>query len=110
MWFGTLSAPLVLLALPVLSSGVTPMDSVHAYASDLKAPVAIRAGGTPIDVEKGHAAPAVGEIGGTRWLLVGQYGEGKLRIYPVETAKGSPRLGAFEWFRAGSDLGRVPAS
>jgi hypothetical protein len=64
----------------------------------------------PIRVDEGHAAPFVADLAGKRSLLVGQYGGGKLRIYPIEGRGESVRLGPFQWFRAGSDLGRVPAS
>jgi hypothetical protein len=42
-------------------------------------------------------------------LLVGQFGEGKLRIYRNRGTKASPRLDGFTWFRDDSPEGRVPA-
>ena len=80
-------------------------------APDLAPPALIQAGGKPLDVDVGHAAPCVADLkgDGTLHLLVGQFGEGKLRIYPNAGTKAEPRFDRFEWFRAGGDVGKVPA-
>jgi hypothetical protein len=46
--------------------------------------VLLRAGGRPINVDMGHAAPFVADLkgDGDMVLLVGQFGQGKLRLYP----------------------------
>jgi hypothetical protein len=77
---------------------------VH-LAKGLSGPVAIHADGKPIDVDVGHAAPCVADFlgDGTMHLLVGQFGEGKLRIYRNEGTKTEPRFGKFTWFD-----GKVP--
>ena len=79
-------------------------------SNELRAPIQLLANGEPIDVEIGHAAPFVGDIDGdgSRELLVGQFGDGKLRIYRNLATSGPPRLGTFEWFQAGTGLGQVP--
>jgi hypothetical protein len=79
--------------------------------ADLAPPVLVESGGKPIDVEIGHAAPFVGDFDGDGLadLLVGQFGEGKLRIYRNRGTKASPRLDGFTWFRDDSPEGRVPA-
>ena len=79
-------------------------------ATDLAPPVALKADGKLIDVDVGHAAPFVADLGdGRRTLLVGQFGDGKLRLYPDAGPSADPRFTTFEWFRAGDDVGNVPA-
>jgi hypothetical protein len=80
-------------------------------APDLAAPVHVLAGGRPLDVERsGHAAPFVGDFDGDGLpdLLVGQYHEGRLRIYRNKGTKGSPKYDSWEWFRAGGKIASVP--
>ena len=79
--------------------------------TDLAPPVRLLAGGQPMNVDVGHAAPFVADLkgNGQTTLLVGQFGEGKLRLYPnVGTAK-APRFEKFDWFQAGGAAGTVPA-
>jgi len=79
---------------------------------ELAPPITITAGGKPIDVEVGHAAPCVADLkgDGKPCLLVGQFGGGKLRVYANLGTKGKRRFDKFEWFQAGDKLGTVPAS
>ncbi len=93
----------VALSLMTVPSGVT--------AGELLAPTLIQAGGRPIDVEReGHSAPFVGDFDGdgVRDLLVGQYHDGRLRIYRNRGTDTAPRFDGFEWFRAGGAIGKVP--
>jgi opacity protein-like surface antigen len=80
--------------------------------AQLAPPVQVQAEGGPIDVEVGHAAPYLADFDGdgTRDLLVGQFGGGKLRIYKNQGTDAEPRFAQYEWFKAGADLGTVPAS
>ncbi|HEV3083716.1 MAG TPA: hypothetical protein VGY66_28300 [Gemmataceae bacterium] len=57
--------------------------------TELAPPVRLLAGGQPINVDIGHAAPFVADLrgDGTMNLLVGQFGEGKLRLYPISGSK-----------------------
>jgi hypothetical protein len=79
--------------------------------ADLAAPIKLVAAGKPIDVEIGHAAPFVGDFDGdgVKDLLVGQFGQGKLRIYRNLGTNVEPRFHDFVWFQNDAEGGRVPA-
>ena len=85
-------------------------SAATAGAVELASPVRLNAGDGPIDVDIGHAAPYVVDWDGdgVRDLLVGQFGEGKLRIYRNVGTNEDPRYDTFEWFQAGGDVARVP--
>ena len=96
---------LVLLALPA------GQGRPQGLAADLAPPVHILAGGKPLDVERiGHAAPFVGDFDGDGKpdLLVGQYDDGKLRIYRNTGTARAPKYDTYTYFVAGGDTGRVP--
>jgi hypothetical protein len=103
MW--SLSAVL-LLAVPGAAgpSGPSP-------APDLAPPVRLLAAGKPINVDIGHAAPCVADLRGTGkpQLIVGQFGDGKLRVYANKGSAGKPRFEGFEWFAAGGSVGKIEA-
>jgi hypothetical protein len=101
MWSRLMALGVLALAGPALA----------AEPADLAAPVQILAGGKPIDVDVGHAAPFVADWNGdgVLHLLVGQFGEGKLRIYRNVGTKDSPRFAGFAWFQDGAEGGRVPS-
>lgn len=76
----------------------------------LSAPFRVRDASGFIDVDVGHAAPLVADFDGDGVpdLLVGQFGEGKLRIYKnVGTAK-QPTFDGFTWFKTGELEAHVP--
>ena len=92
--------------------GVIPAREAMAPAqSGLTAPVQIAANGKPISVDVGHAAPCWADYDGDgkKELLVGQFGEGKLRIYKNLGTATEPRFGAFTWFKAGGVTVSVPS-
>ncbi|MGC8640740.1 MAG: hypothetical protein ACP5XB_12790 [Isosphaeraceae bacterium] len=83
-----------------------------ADADDLASPVHVQDGGTPIDVQNvGHSAPFLGDFDGdgVRDLLVGQFDDGRLRIYRNLGSNTSPRFKGYKWFEAGGTVGKVPA-
>ncbi len=96
MWFGILACAL---------AGAAPAPT------DLAPPVRLLAGGQPINVDIGHAAPFVADLkaDGKSVLLVGQFGEGKLRLYPNVGSKSEPRFDKFEWLQAGGKVCSVPS-
>src|SRR5712692_8232109 len=100
-------------ALLVAAISTAPPEKARAgSAPELAPPIKLTAGGKPIDVEVGHAAPCVADLkgDGKPCLLVGQFGEGKLRVYADLGSKTEHRFDKFEWFQAGGKLGTVPAS
>ena len=80
-------------------------------SDELAPPVRITAGGKPINVDIGHAAPFFADIEGrgVKDLLVGQFGDGKLRIYRNVGTNTEPKFDKFTWFLDGQDSGKVPA-
>ena len=80
-------------------------------SNELQSPVRILADGKPIDVDIGHAAPLTTDFDGDgRFdLLVGQFGDGKLRIYRNVGSNHEPKFASFVWFKAGGSDGKVPS-
>ncbi|HMP58808.1 MAG TPA: hypothetical protein PKD86_05600 [Gemmatales bacterium] len=87
----------VLAALIGVSAQSEPAGGV-APAGELKEPDALKAGGAGINVD-----------GGKPVLLVGQFGSGKLRAYPVEGTADGLKLGKHSWVRAGGKDASVPS-
>ena len=96
-----LASSILLLAAPAFAG----------ETSELLPPVQIQAGGRALDVEhEGHAAPFIGdsfEDGGLA-LLVGQYYDGRLRIYRNTGTRTKPRFDSYTWFEAGGKIASVP--
>ena len=98
--------PLVLLPVCCVVFAAAPPPR-----SELAAPVKLTADGKAIDVGRsGHAAPFVGDFDGDGLpdLLVGQFHEGRLRVYLNKGKKGAPRFDSWTWFTADGKPGRVP--
>ena len=81
------------------------------FAQGFEKPVRLKAGGEFINVDIGHAAPYVFDWNkdGKRDLLVGQFGNGKLRIYLNSGTNIQPKYTTLEWFKAGGAVATVPA-
>src|SRR5438094_689107 len=101
----------------ILAAAALPLAASSVYAASppasppLAPPVRVEADGKPIDVEVGHAAPFFADFDGDGKpdLLVGQFGGGKLRVYPNAGDAKNPAFKEYTWFKAGADLGVVPS-
>jgi hypothetical protein len=74
-------------------------------------PVQIQADGKALDIQReGHAAPFVGDFyeDGGLCLLVGQFDNGRLRIYRNTGTRAKPRFDSYTWFEAGGKIASVP--
>ena len=80
-------------------------------AGDLEQGVRLKAAGELIDTEVGHAAPFLYDLDadGDRDLLVGQFGQGKLKFYFNTGTDKKPVYGKPEWFKIGKDFGKIPS-
>ena len=77
----------------------------------LAEPFLATAGGKVIKVDIGHAAPILADFDGDSLpdLLVGQFGEGKLRIYKNVGTRTEPKFDKFEYLQAGGKEATVEA-
>jgi hypothetical protein len=97
----TWTCAVVLLAVPAFTG----------ESSDLLPPVQVQAGGQALDIQReGHAAPFVGDFyeDGGLCLLVGQFNDGRLRIYRNTGTRAKPRFDSYTWFEAGGKIASVP--
>ena len=99
------------LSLMVGLMTVGALGSTPNTTEELGPPFRVEANGKPIDVDIGHAAPLAADFDGDGHfdLLVGQFGEGKLRIYRNLGDNHAPKFGAFAYFKAGGADGKVPS-
>jgi FG-GAP-like repeat len=99
-------------ALSVTIAAIVCLTAMPAGAGELLPPVKVAAGEQPIDVGRiGHSAPFVGDFDGDGLddLLVGEFYDGRLRIYRNGGTRGQPRFEDYVWFEAGREPGRVPS-
>jgi hypothetical protein len=100
------------MSIPCLLWGLTLMAAEPAGAGgELQRPVPILVDGKPLDVgRQGHSAPFVGDFDGDgkRDLLVGQFDEGRLRVYRNTGSSRQPRFDRYTWFEAGGQVASVP--
>ena len=75
-------------------------------------PVLILDGKEPIDVDVGHATPYVvdWDCDGKKDLLVGQFGDGKLRIYLNRGTDANPKFKGFTYLQAEGKDASVPVT
>lgn len=85
--------------------------ALSAPTGDLQKPFLIMDGDKPLSVDVGHAAPLVCDLygDGKRELLVGQFGNGQLRIYRNQGTVAHPTFKGFDWFRAGGQIASIPS-
>ena len=95
----------------LLVVALTAGQAEPAKTPGLAAGVKLEAAGAPIDVEVGHAAPYFVDFDddGSKDLLVGQFGSGKLRIYKNVGSNSRPKFDKFTFFQAGGADAAVPA-
>lgn len=93
----------------LLALGADEAGGKSAYS--FRAPEKILADAKPIDVEIGHAAPCYADIDGdgAKDLLVGQFGEGKLRVYKNHGTTAQPKFADFKFLQAGGKDASVPS-
>jgi len=92
-------------------AALAPALATAQEPRELRKPVHIEAAGRPLDVERsGHSAPFAGDFfeDGSLALLVGQYTDGRLRIYRNTGTRTTPRFGSYTWFEAGGKIASVP--
>ena len=80
----------------------------HCGAADFEAPVRLKSQGVVIRVESpGYAAPCWADIDndGKKDLLVGQFRQGKIRIFKN---LGEGRFGAGKWLEAEGGVAEIP--
>jgi hypothetical protein len=96
------------MRLSLLSILVVGGGFASASAAEFQRPVRLKADGVPVRVESpGYAAPCWADIDGdgTKDLLVGQFHQGKIRVYKN---LGDGKLAAGQWLKAEGAVAEVP--
>ncbi|MBM4060180.1 MAG: hypothetical protein FJ265_03650 [Planctomycetes bacterium] len=96
---------------PTLLAALAAALAAGLSAQQFENPFRIESAGKPIDVEIGHAAPYVVDFDGdgVRDLLVGQFGQGRCRIYKNVGTDRAPKFDGFVYFEAGGKVAEVAA-
>ncbi len=82
--------------------------AASAGAAEFAAPVRLKAGNAPIRVESpGYAAPCWADLhrDGKKQLLVGQFHNGKIQVFPH---LGAERFAPGSWLQAEGQVAEVP--
>lgn len=97
------------LVLGLTATIYAPVGTVAA--SDFQLPFRVSANGQPIETEGGNAVPCLMDFDGDGQcdLLVGQFKDGKMRIFRNVGSRTEPKFTAGSWFKAGGADARVPA-
>lgn len=104
-----LLVPAAWCSLPLAIASTAVGGEIH---KELKAPVRVEASGGPIDTGGiGYAAPFYGDFDGdgTRDLLVGEFSQGRMRVFRNHGTDHQPVFKDHEFFKAGGAQGTVPA-
>ena len=81
---------------------------VTCRAADFESHVRLKGGGEPVRVESpGYAAPCWADIDadGIKDLLVGQFNQGKIKVYKHE---GDAQFATGSWLEAGGKTAEIP--
>lgn len=100
------------LACAATMTALAQESSSKKHTPQFEKPFRVQAGGEFIDVEIGHAAPLLVDWDGDskRDLLVGQFGQGKLRIYTNTGTDTAPTFANdFKLFNTREGLGSIPS-
>jgi FG-GAP-like repeat len=92
----------------LLSTILVGAGLVSGSSVEFQPPVRIEADGAPVRVENpGYAAPCWADIDGDgkKDLLVGQFNQGKIRVY---RNLGDGKLAAGDWLKAEGAVAEVP--
>jgi hypothetical protein len=78
---------------------------------ELAEPFIVHSGGQPIKVDVGHASPTWADFDGDGLpdLLVGQFGNGRMRVYRNVGTRAEPKFDGFEWFHADGKIAEIEA-
>lgn len=92
----------------LLSVAVLGSSAAASRAADFEPPVRLKAGDAAIRVESpGYAAPCWADLkgDGKNCLLVGQFNQGKIRVFKHE---GAEKFAAGKWLQAEGKVADVP--
>src|SRR5437870_6508945 len=92
----------------LLSALLLGGSAAFCSADDFEPPVRLKAGGAAIRVEApGYAAPCWADLkgDGQRHLLVGQFHQGKIRVFKH---LGAAKFAPGEWLKAEGQVAEVP--
>jgi hypothetical protein len=96
------------MTVPLLSALLLGGGLAIGSAAEFQPPVRLKAGNVLVRVESpGYAAPCWADIDGdgAKDLLVGQFAEGKIRVYKN---LGDGKLAPGGWLQAQSEVAKVP--
>lgn len=82
-----------------IADGDRPAERTPQLDNRIDNPIRLTAGDQPISVDIGHAHPLVIDWtgNGVNDLLVGQFGDGKLRLYRNTGTNAEPKFDGFEY-------------
>ena len=104
MMIATVLASLVAAQSPSAATAPAPLPLPR-----LADPVVLTSAGEPITVDVGHAAPCVHDFDGDgkQDLVLGQFGDGKARVYRNVGGHSAPAFDGFEWLEASGEVAKV---
>jgi hypothetical protein len=90
----------------VLTVLVLLCGAALSSAAEFEPPVRLKAGGVPIRVESpGYAAPCWVDVDGKKELFVGQFNQGKIKVYKN---LGNGKFAEGVWLQAEGKVAEVP--